>query len=88
MGTERPALLLAVSPPTRGWTVNTTGVVEGTVGFPAHAGMDPPQGTRVVTNAGFPRPRGDGPLLTVRLHRCPTVSPPTRGWTLPLRRDR
>ena len=30
---------------------------------------------------GFPRPRGDGPLIERRLYVRHRVSPPTRGWT-------
>ena len=31
---------------------------------------------------GFPRPRGDGPLIVARSAEDEEVSPPTRGWTM------
>ena len=70
-----------VSPPTRGWTLKVRWEIWILVGFPAHAGMDPPALPAGAFTDGFPRPRGDGPLQVL----CPScnlrVSPPTRGWT-------
>ena len=57
-------------------------------GFPAHAGMDPVDvACPDLHYFGFPRPRGDGPLLLVGVLIASLVSPPTRGWTLRRRRD-
>ena len=70
-----------VSPPTRGWTVPVVGVAELRRGFPAHAGMDPPQSTQGTAPARFPRPRGDGPETDDVATPDLEVSPPTRGWT-------
>ena len=70
-----------VSPPTRGWTPphrHTSSLLRG---FPAHAGMDPPQDPAPAQPKGFPRPRGDGPLPDVAAPGHVEVSPPTRGWT-------
>ena len=39
------------------------------------------EGSTIVT--GFPRPRGDGPVLSGRRSGGRRVSPPTRGWTRP-----
>ena len=70
-----------VSPPTRGWTVLTEHRVSLRLGFPAHAGMDPPHTRSPRSLRGFPRPRGDGPRSPETVIRPAAVSPPTRGWT-------
>ena len=74
-----------VSPPTRGWTVSGAGVVDASIGFPAHAGMDLMHHFEPEAFGGFPRPRGDGPESVCREVLGIVVSPPTRGWTLRLR---
>ena len=71
-----------VSPPTRGWTSGAIGVQTVTIGFPAHAGMDPPMGPPTPGGSWFPRPRGDGPANGTANTWWELVSPPTRGWTL------
>ena len=71
----------AVSPPTRGWTAIHRPRPGCGHGFPAHAGMDPVAMDQRRANAGFPRPRGDGPSDGHRLPLRRLVSPPTRGWT-------
>ncbi len=54
----------------------------GTVsGFPAHAGMVPWFAVPAKTIEGFPRPRGDGPVILVFISSQCAVSPPTRGWS-------
>ena len=55
-----------------------------TLGFPAHAGMDPTQKTTATNVHGFPRTRGDGPVASPQVMVRSSVSPHTRGWT---RRD-
>ena len=70
-----------VSPPTRGWTVLEDALIDGAPGFPAHAGMDPRSRSQRPQHSRFPRPRGDGPAITVAEAAALTVSPPTRGWT-------
>ena len=72
-----------VSPPTRGWTPVQCADGATRRGFPAHAGMDPRYLVRGTARSGFPRPRGDGPPIVARIMSVATVSPPTRGWTLP-----
>ena len=72
----------AVSPPTRGWTQLARHEDDADLGFPAHAGMDPPIPSTALPLLGFPRPRGDGPYRPNRPRRDDRVSPPTRGWTL------
>ena len=72
-----------VSPPTRGWTDRVDRPHVQSVGFPAHAGMDPRAWSIRSAVARFPRPRGDGPVRAfVPVSRI-VVSPPTRGWTRP-----
>ena len=71
-----------VSPPTRGWTLSALANAGAVTGFPAHAGMDPPNGRSCMAYARFPRPRGDGPVNTGTTYSLGLVSPPTRGWTL------
>ena len=82
---QSPPVLRApsVSPPTRGWTSYSTECLDACVGFPAHAGMDRPGGARPKTSRRFPRPRGDGPSSYTSRCANGSVSPPTRGWTLP-----
>ena len=79
--TLRPAL--RVSPPTRGWTTVELHQEEITLGFPAHAGMDPKEHREALKALRFPRPRGDGPLPRTISGPALRVSPPTRGWTPP-----
>ncbi|MDB6134173.1 MAG: hypothetical protein JWM59_2416 [Verrucomicrobiales bacterium] len=69
------------SPPTRGWTLLMPMAFIFSRVFPAHAGMD--RGGLGVFQGPlrFPRPRGDGPDLTVNEPRTGPFSPPTRGWT-------
>ena len=73
--------LPSASPHTRGWTPCAAGRVPGASGFPAHAGMDPPDAALPPLAPGLPRTRGDGPLLTGPLPTPSTASPHTRGWT-------
>ena len=70
-----------VSPPTRGWTLSRRHSRRQSVGFPAHAGMDPRWQPRTRCRYGFPRPRGDGPARGSGAIDPGWVSPPTRGWT-------
>ena len=51
------------------------------IGSPAHAGMVPTTCGTSPGSAWFPRPRGDGPLLTIGRRMELEVSPPTRGWS-------
>ena len=43
--------------------------------------MDPPASRRPACTRRFPRPRGDGPVMSEPLLMAFEVSPPTRGWT-------
>ena len=71
-----------VSPSTRGWTLVTVPSTRAGFGFPAHAGMDLNQHVSTDSVYRFPRPRGDGPAPHPAQNAIPSVSPPTRGWTL------
>ena len=73
----------SASPHTRGWTRGTAdfGPVRGIVGFPAHAGMDPPPARRRWRRRWLPRTRGDGPTTLTIVYRDDRASPHTRGWT-------
>ena len=71
-----------VSPPTRGWTPVAQWAGRPARGFPAHAGMDPKRQGLTKYEPGFPRPRGDGPLVDQAAVASEAVSPPTRGWTV------
>ncbi len=68
-----------VSPPTRGWPWRALHSRTACRGFPADAGMARALGLAVVSPAGFPRPRGDGPPAAARPSWALAVSPPTRG---------
>ena len=73
-----------VSPPTRGWTTDGADSPRACPGFPAHAGMDPAITPSRGRPQWFPRPRGDGPRRIRDQARVQAVSPPTRGWTVPV----
>ena len=49
------------SPRSRGWTPQPLHLLDGEVGFPALAGMDPRASRSSPPAAGIPRARGDGP---------------------------
>ena len=69
------------SPHTRGWTPGQLCRRRTVRGFPAHAGMDPPE-TRVSAGLpGLPRTRGDGPAPFAVTFCRVSASPHTRGWT-------
>ena len=68
-------------PPTRGWTLSTTGHFRSPYGSPAHAGMDPGVLTDFPTAKRLPRPRGDGPGEPGLVRGIFLAPPPTRGWT-------
>ena len=51
------------------------------VGFPAHAGMDPPPRPPATAAERLPRTRGDGPYFEEGVLVVATASPHTRGWT-------
>ena len=72
---------IRASPHTRGWTRPGLARPRRTVGFPAHAGMDPPAAAGRPTPPGLPRTRGDGPHQRRRWGMPPGASPHTRGWT-------
>ena len=50
-----------------------------TPGSPAHAGIDPPEIDEKRAEIGFPRPRGDRPLVVQMPTGAGKVPPPTRG---------
>ena len=70
-----------VSPHTRGWTRRAYPLHTSRSGFPAHAGMDPRLRLDRRPDPGFPRTRGDGPVLPYQPAGPCSVSPHTRGWT-------
>ena len=74
-------IVLAVSPPTRGWTPGHRIEALADGGFPAHAGMDRHTPGTARRAPWFPRPRGDGPTERSPRVARGAVSPPTRGWT-------
>ncbi len=79
-GTTRDGIV-AVPPPTRGWSPrdHDGGALGG--GSPAHAGMVPSSSFFPAGGSGFPRPRGDGPADERISLRQAMVPPPTRGWS-------
>ena len=70
------------SPLRRGWTRPRWAVHHRTVGFPAHAGMDPCTAIRSTRTIRLPRTRGDGPTSPGWTFTGIGASPHTRGWTL------
>ena len=80
--TERDSSPAMASPHTRGWTRGWRCAGVRDVGFPAHAGMDPPRRWSTRRRHRLPRTRGDGPDIASPLISRPLASPHTRGWTL------
>ena len=76
----RRAPVLA-SPHTRGWTRGGGPRAPLWQGFPAHAGMDPPQPAEAAESQRLPRTRGDGPFDVADRDLRVRASPHTRGWT-------
>ncbi len=74
--------MVAVPPPTRGWSISTSVRAPIPSGSPAHAGMVPLLNNLSGLRARFPRPRGDGPCLQSPSASMQGVPPPTRGWSL------
>ena len=83
-----PSVTGKVSPHTRGWTLPDGVSVHASRGFPAHAGMDRRPDRSRPDRGGFPRTRGDGPVLLCSPTGAAAVSPHTRGWTRSPRRRR
>ena len=50
---------------------------------PARAGMDPSRTLSSICKSGFPRTRGDGPMLAIQTMIDEMFPPHARGWTLP-----
>ena len=81
-------MLDGASPHTRGWTRDDRDLAPHVLGFPAHAGMDPPGHGAADRPVRLPRTRGDGPRTRRASCLLATASPHTRGWTLPAHRAR
>ena len=69
------------SPPARGWTGDRRRDRAAVLVFPARAGMDRRREYRRGPGRRVPRPRGDGPAITVASYSSGECSPPARGWT-------
>ena len=72
---------MQASPHTRGWTLLGRAPRMAGVGFPAHAGMDPPRRRMRASCPWLPRTRGDGPRPSPPACVPAPASPHTRGWT-------
>ena len=68
-------------PHARGWTVRSVADAQIANVSPARAGMDPAHLTPAPFSGGFPRTRGDGPLVRDRARRELPFPPHARGWT-------
>ena len=71
---------IEVPPPTRGWPPARNHCPCRYHGSPAHAGMAPNRSPYELDPDRFPRPRGDGPLMSEDITSAKEVPPPTRGW--------
>jgi hypothetical protein len=69
-----------VPPPARGWPLCRSFPLRVRPGSPARAGMAPSPIPPSCVPAGFPRPRGDGPLKQHAVYNEGEVPPPARGW--------
>ena len=77
-----PSCTTRVPPPTRGWPLYAVRWRAADGGSPAHAGMALFHEHCAKLLAGFPRPRGDGPVEPAVAAPALEVPPPTRGWPL------
>ena len=82
---SRSILIPMVPPPARGWPRAVRARPSGIRGSPARAGMAPSRISMSVMWVGFPRPRGDSPLLYRGPRKGRLVPPPARGWPLHVR---
>ena len=71
-----------VPPHPRGWSRQTVPPRQPRVGSPAPAGMVPDPLGFCGLRYGFPRTRGDGPVLAVVTEPFVVVPPHPRGWSL------
>ena len=69
------------SPHARGWTRRGRGPAAPVTGFPARAGMDPPDWGGPGVWRWIPRTRGDGPSTHAADGKLREDSPHARGWT-------
>ena len=76
-----PNVLVACSPPARGWTDRGFFSAHDHWVFPARAGMDRLSGKSARSRSRVPRPRGDGPAAEATDAIVLKCSPPARGWT-------
>ena len=73
--------LLKLPPHARGWTPRIALPDPWYMASPARAGMDPRTGRRCGGRHGFPRTRGDGPLVVTAIGVEGELPPHARGWT-------
>ncbi len=73
--------LVQAPPHARGWTLARAVGLEGSIGSPARAGMDPTGPARRIRRRRLPRTRGDGPPVDLRMALTPRAPPHARGWT-------
>ncbi len=77
-----PPARARLPPHTRGWTQVLMDRIGYAVASPAHAGMDRCPGRDPGHRRGFPRTRGDGPILVCSSQALERLPPHTRGWTV------
>ena len=68
-------------PHTRGWTHGVGHDASRRAVSPAHAGMDLRLWPPTTSRRGFPRTRGDGPWVLLKIAWLCQFPPHTRGWT-------
>ena len=80
--TEMGVLMRRIPPPARGWSLRYFAASRSSRDSPACAGMVPSQRDRCGPVVGFPRLRGDGPLILSNNVSIVGIPPPARGWSL------
>ena len=81
------AMSLVVPPHPRGWSQTEQEIAGAGFGSPAPAGMVPIRKLETLYAHGFPRTRGDGPIISCFSLMGNAVPPHPRGWSHP-ERDR
>ena len=78
-----PAGIFGFPPQARGWTGSGARTPWRRPVSPAGAGMDLKGKGRARQGRGFPRRRGDGPVMSAAVSRSGRFPPQARGWTYP-----
>ena len=75
-----PSLGRRISPPAWGWPEVDGKLLLIVCDFPTRVGMARSCSACLTQSSGFPHPRGDGPVFSIRAFSPSMISPPAWGW--------